>query len=163
LTVFCNDRLDEEWAGELAELAKPANGRLAILRDVSLAGQVVAAAAHDLLLWPSLQESFGWPAVLAATAGVPCVAYDQPVVAEIVKDDRNGVLIGCDLTFSEAGAPTVVSDSPRFFGDVMDLLLDAAAGDNKLGGMRSVVLALREDRAAAFASTMSSLFVVPLA
>jgi glycosyltransferase involved in cell wall biosynthesis len=42
--------------------------------------------AADLVLFPSLAEGFGYPPVQAASAGVPVVASDLPVLREVMGD-----------------------------------------------------------------------------
>lgn len=49
--------------------------------------------SHDVLLFPTLDESLGWVAVEAALAGMPVVTTDVFAIPELVVDGKTGVLI----------------------------------------------------------------------
>lgn len=49
--------------------------------------------SHDLLLFPTLDESLGWVAVEAALAGMPVIATDIFAIPEIVCDGVTGFLV----------------------------------------------------------------------
>lgn len=48
---------------------------------------------HDVLVFPTLDESLGWVAIEAAMAGMPVVTTDIFALPELVVDGRTGVLI----------------------------------------------------------------------
>jgi glycosyltransferase involved in cell wall biosynthesis len=49
--------------------------------------------SHDVLLFPTLDESLGWVAVEAALAGMPAVTTDIFAIPELVIDGKTGFLI----------------------------------------------------------------------
>lgn len=51
---------------------------------------------HDVLAFPSLDESLGWVAIEAAMAGMPVITTDTFALPELVQADRTGVLIRLD-------------------------------------------------------------------
>lgn len=51
---------------------------------------------HDVLAFPTLDESLGWVAVEAAMAGMPVIATDVFALPELVRDGHTGVLIPID-------------------------------------------------------------------
>jgi glycosyltransferase involved in cell wall biosynthesis len=59
--------------GALVELGKVTETRLVELYN-----------AADVLLFPSLYEGFGWPAIEAMACGTPVVTSDAPAIAEVV-------------------------------------------------------------------------------
>ncbi|NIN63605.1 MAG: hypothetical protein GTO63_02585, partial [Anaerolineae bacterium] len=48
---------------------------------------------HDLTLWPTLVESAALVGLTSLSMGAPVIAFDHPVVGDVIKDGRNGVLI----------------------------------------------------------------------
>lgn len=51
---------------------------------------------HDVLAFPTLDESLGWVAIEAAMAGMPVITTDVFALPELVHDGRTGVLIPLD-------------------------------------------------------------------
>lgn len=51
---------------------------------------------HDVLAFPTLDESLGWVAVEAAMAGMPVITTDVFALPELVHDGHSGVLIPID-------------------------------------------------------------------
>ena len=49
--------------------------------------------SHDVLVFPTLDESLGWVAIEAAMAGMPVITTDVFALPELVQDGRTGVLI----------------------------------------------------------------------
>jgi len=49
--------------------------------------------SHDVLVFPTLDESLGWVAVEAGLAGMPVIATDIYAIPEVVVDGKTGILI----------------------------------------------------------------------
>jgi glycosyltransferase involved in cell wall biosynthesis len=49
--------------------------------------------SHDVMLFPTLDESLGWVAVEAGFASLPVITTDIFAIPELVVDGRTGVLI----------------------------------------------------------------------
>ena len=52
--------------------------------------------AHDVLVFPTLDESLGWVAIEAAMAGMPVLSTDVFAIPELVVDGRTGHLAALD-------------------------------------------------------------------
>ncbi len=52
--------------------------------------------SHDVLLFPTLDESLGWVAIEAAMAGMPVLSTDIFAIPELVADGRTGHLAALD-------------------------------------------------------------------
>jgi len=124
ITVLYGNQLPPDYLNELLKLQLEADGRLELMRDLPWEKQFLVMAAHDLVLWPAVVENTGVVGMLSATSGTPCLAYDYPVVADVVKDEVNGILLPCELKFSELGVPVVVKRDD-FFTDSVKRLLDS--------------------------------------
>jgi glycosyltransferase involved in cell wall biosynthesis len=67
--------------------------------------------AADLLVIPSLQESFGQTALEAAACGVPAVGFNQGGIPDAVKHNRSGILVETgDKTELAQGISRLISD-----------------------------------------------------
>lgn len=139
---------------EFKALQQRAAGRLELVRGISWERQVVLASQHDLVLWPALAESFGLPGILAATAGTPCLAYDHPAVAELVRDGLGGVLVPCDLRFDWFDVPIVVPDHDAYYHAAADLIGDAP----RLQALRATTQERLSKRREAFLVGAAALF-----
>jgi glycosyltransferase involved in cell wall biosynthesis len=86
---------------------------------VHLHGQLPAAeirrryADADLYVSPATLESFGIAALEARAAGLPVIAFAQTGVADFVRDDHEGVLVGSDAEMATAMAALVRSPDRR--------------------------------------------------
>jgi len=71
-------------------------------------------ASGDLLLFPSLTETFGNVTLEAMASGLPVVAFDQGGAGELIVDGVNGVLVPADDAKSFAGrAAQLAADAAR--------------------------------------------------
>lgn len=154
VTVLYGGGLSGLGLGQLRDLNQAADGRVELVRNAPWEKQFLLAAAHDLVLWPSEAEDFGLPGLVALTAGTPCVAYDHPVTAELVKDGVHGVLVSCELQFNWFQVPFAVPDHNRFRREVLGLLEDVAF----LGDLRCTSHHKLEQRRVAFVDGISTLF-----
>lgn len=122
LSVLYTDRLADEGVADLKRLQEAAGARVELLRNLSWEKQMMTLAASDLTLWPSLMENVGLTGLMSVTAGTPCLAYDHPVISDVIKDGINGVLVPCDLIFNDLGVPAVVKDNAQFLNKVISLV-----------------------------------------
>ena len=54
-------------------------------------------ADHDILLFPSFDESLGWVIVEAGLEGIPTLATNIYAIPELIKDEKNGFIVKLDL------------------------------------------------------------------
>jgi len=95
---------------------------------------------HDLLLFPTFDESLGWVPIEAGLLGVPTIATDIFALPELIDHDRTGYLISIDKDENERfnGLDTV--------GDELYSHLSKANKDIELG-LVSILEHLYENRA----------------
>ena len=103
--------------------------------------------SHDVLAFPTLDESLGWVAVEAAMAGMPVITTDIFALPELVLDGRTGVTIR--LSKNEAGRWVGLWLRGAAFDEqlsrTMDTLRDGiATALLRLAGDRSQVAAMGE-------------------
>lgn len=153
-TVFWNDGLSQEARDCLDDLRCRADGRVELIKNASIEKQILLSSAHDLTLWPSKYDNFGFPGLVSLTAGTPCIAYDHPVIGEIIKDQESGLLVPCELAFTPMDVPLVVPDNDKFKSTVLDLVNDPY----KLQSLRSTAQIKASDRRGYFCNTVKQLF-----
>ena len=124
LSVAYTSRIPENSLAELRRIAADAKGRIELFKNMSLERAVLTAAAHDLTIWPNIVESANLPGLISLTAGTPCLAFDHPVIGDVIKDRVNGVLVPCELDFDWFGVPEVVFDGETFFQQARQLITD---------------------------------------
>ncbi len=81
-----------------------------------------AQSLHHWTLLPNLLCNTGYLALDSLYCGVPVLTFDAAPFADCVQDDRNGVLIPCNLKDNWLGAPTAVFNA-RVLLDYMDQTL----------------------------------------
>jgi glycosyltransferase involved in cell wall biosynthesis len=86
--------------------------------DIDLPGKVIdvrdAYAACDIVVCPSLHESFGRVVAEAMANGVPVVASDLPPLRRLVGDDEAGLLVPPgDVAAAAAAIRTLAADADR--------------------------------------------------
>lgn len=146
LTFLQVGTLSSTLEEELLKVTVDAKGRIAVAEAGSPSEQQkLHFACHDVLLWSSVFDDVGYPGLLAAEAGLPCVAYDHPVAAETVKDNVNGILVPCEFTFNPVMVPTVVPARFAFSQAAAELLSEpyeierlASGASRVLGDRRSI-------------------------
>lgn len=141
---------------ELRRLAALAPGRVELIRSPGQDRHPLTVASHDLTLWPSLLENAGLPGLTSLTAGVPVLAYDHPVVAELVKDEVNGVLVACELSANWCGVPAVVDAADAFVDRAIELVDDP----DRLQRLRAATHHGLERRREKFVAGVAALFGV---
>jgi glycosyltransferase involved in cell wall biosynthesis len=134
---------------DLKRLVQVAEGRLEVMRDLPQDRQQYLYGRHDLTVWPSLVESAGLTGLASLFMGTPVVAFDHPVVGDVVKDGVNGVLVPCELDYNALGIPFVQPDYKLFARTLVELVKDPPRL-TKLRHGASVGLAARRDRFSTF-------------
>lgn len=124
LTITYSNGLAHEPLRELRKLAQFADGRVELIRNLSLDKQDLLFGYHDLTVWPALIEAAGLVGLTSLSMAAPVLAFDYPIIGEIIKSGRNGELVPCDLSASPTGVPSVVPDYPLFGKHLVDLARD---------------------------------------
>jgi glycosyltransferase involved in cell wall biosynthesis len=82
-----------ERAGIGAAFAGFAPGRVRFLGRLGNAETLAELAAHDLFVWPGLNEAYGLVYLEAQAAGLAVAAFDSGGVAAVVERDRTALLV----------------------------------------------------------------------
>lgn len=82
--------------------------RVTILKGIPADRRLELFMQHDFVYWPSCFESIGMVGLQALAAGTPLIAFNVPVVNEIVTE-ANGIVARCN-SFRNFGIGAVVGD-----------------------------------------------------
>jgi len=107
--VFVGSALTQEMLAVVAALAGLA-ARVQVLRDVSHDDLRALYCGATALLFPSLQEGFGWPVIEAQACGCPVFTSDLAPMNEIGSD----AAVYVDPRDSRAIAQAIRAAAPRF-------------------------------------------------
>lgn len=122
ITVTYSNNVSSNMLRDLRRMTVYGNGRVELLRSVSLDRQELLFGHHDLTIWPSLIESAALIALTSLAMGTPVLSFDHPVAADAIKDGRNGVLVPCDIESVGIGVPRVIPDYPLFGRKMTELI-----------------------------------------
>ena len=122
VTITYNSLLCDSALNDIRRITNTSDGRIELFKNLSFDQQILTAAKHDFVLWPSVQDDAGFPGLLATVAGTPCIAFDHPVIGEVVRNRNNGLLVPCNLKFNWFDVPTVDFEPNIFFDHVVELL-----------------------------------------
>lgn len=122
VTAAYTSRISDAGMNMLKHLVQVSDGRMELLRNAPYEKLLLTMASHDLTLWPSLIEDAGLVGLMSTAVGTPCIAYDHPVIAEVIKDGFNGNLVPCELDFNFFGVPQVVANYETYLNAVIKLL-----------------------------------------
>lgn len=85
--------------------------------------------AH-LLIHPSVKEGFGLTIPEAGFAGTPVIAYDSPGLRDIVKNNKNGILLSKNSPDAIANAAIRVLGDPTFYQNLCTIAKEEATQYN---------------------------------
>lgn len=140
LTVTYSNNVTSDMLKELRKMVTFGDGRVELLRSMSLDKQELLFGHHDLTLWPSLSESAALVGLTSLCMGTPLIAFDHPTAADAIKDGRNGVLVQCEIENSGIGGAKVKPDYPAFGRRLTELVRDTQGLDilrqNTVSGLR---------------------------
>lgn len=77
---------------------------------------------HDLVVHPGEIMGFGMPILESLCMGTPVVAYNTPPASELIKQAVNGILMPCELAFTERLVPFAKPDWDQLRRVVVNLL-----------------------------------------
>lgn len=126
LTISCSSAMPLNALRELQKLVQCENGRVELLHDPVLEREQLLYGFHDLTIWPTLLESAALVGLSSLSMGTPLIAFDHPIVSEVVRDGKNGHLVPCELSLNELQVPRVVPDYPLFTRHLLSLLSDVS-------------------------------------
>jgi hypothetical protein len=148
ITVTYNNILPPQGVVELTRISTSSGGRVNLIVNPSWDKQQLLYGQHDLTIWPSLVENVGLVGLCSLYMSTPVIAFDHPIIGEIVKDNKNGELVPCDLILNWLGVPYVQANYPVFTRQLLRLV------DNteKLSQMREWASSGLRERQASFVS-----------
>ena len=107
-------RLDGNYVGHLRELAGPHGERVVFVGPIPNGELPLYYALADVLVAPSLLESFGIPAIEAGASGLPVVASTIGGLVDTVVPGRTGLLVPPgDVPALTAALDDIVSNPDR--------------------------------------------------
>lgn len=124
LTVTYSSSLGAGAAKELKKLTAAAGGRVELLKNLSWEKEQLLYGHHDLTAWPTVVEGVGLVGLSSVYMGTPVIAFDHPLVGEIIKDGRNGLLVPCELGYNWLKVPYVEPNYDTFEANLVELLQD---------------------------------------
>lgn len=140
LTVTYSNNISADFLRELRRMVNFSNGRVELLRSLSLDKQELLFGHHDLTLWPSLTESAALVGLTSLCMGTPVIAFDHPTAADAIKDGRNGILVQCEIESYGIGGARVKPDYPAFGRRLTDVVRNVEELDhlrqNSVNGLR---------------------------
>ena len=86
-TIKFNTKIVPLYVVEASHRAEEAGARIIGLGNISRAKLLALLKTADIVVWPSVLESFGHPALEALWSGKPIVAADTPVNRELLQED----------------------------------------------------------------------------
>jgi hypothetical protein len=132
ITITYNNILPPKGVTELKKLIEYGDGRVNLVSNPSIDRHMLMYGQHDLTIWPSLIESVGLVGLSSLYMGTPVIAFNHPLVSEIVKDGKNSELVPCDLQLNWLGVP-YVQPNYAIFGRQLSRLVE---NPEKLSQMR---------------------------
>lgn len=88
---------------------------------------------NDWLLWPAPCESTGITGLESMSCGTPVVGLDVPVVSDIIRNGKNGVLIGCDIEETALSVPVAYPKLHHLVDGIENVLYSKYLLDDVMG------------------------------
>lgn len=143
MTVTYSSTMANQGVKELRRLYQVGDGKIELVRNPTWDRHQLLFGHHDLTIWPTLIENVGLIGLSSLYMGVPVLAFDHPVIGEMIKDGRSGILIPCELRSNWFNVPYVKPDYQQFGQAIIKISQDA----KKLSDMRGwTVIGLKERR-----------------
>jgi glycosyltransferase involved in cell wall biosynthesis len=114
MTITYSSLMPAQGVKELRRLYQSGDGRVELVRNPSWDKHQLLFGQHDITIWPTLIESVGLIGLCSLYMGTPVFAFDHPVVGEMVKDGKSGILVPCELQPNWLGVPFVKPDYQEF-------------------------------------------------
>ncbi len=80
-------------------------GRLTMSYRTSLLEQPSQFHQHDWTFLPSIRSNLAMTALNSLCCGTPVIGYDVSPISEVIQDEKNGLLVECELGFNWLKAP----------------------------------------------------------
>lgn len=113
-TIVYTSDLAAGTVRELRRLSLAMDGRLELIKDPLWDRLQIIYGRHDLTIWPVTSESLGLVGLCSIHMGTPVLAFDHPLIGEIVADGKNGILVPCNLKYNWLEVPSVDPDYSLF-------------------------------------------------
>lgn len=137
----------------LQQLAHKYPDRVRLIVKFTQSQLLLECSTHNLLLWPSRIENYCWPGLFSMAAGVPLLAFAVPPMTEFVTNNKNGILVDCDVGKTEFGALYTYTD----YGALEQSLYDSAANPAHLCALREGTVVEHNKSIASFSELWSCL------
>jgi glycosyltransferase involved in cell wall biosynthesis len=140
LTISYSGTIPGGLLRDIRNVVNLSNGRVELMKSISLERQELLYGHHDLTVWPSLRESVPLVGLMSLSMGTPLIAFDHPAIADVVRDAGNGVLVPCELDLVGIGGSQVNPDYELFTKRLCELVRNVAMLDhlrqNSVNGLR---------------------------
>lgn len=114
MTITYSSLMPPQGIKELRRLYQAGDGRVELIRNASWDKHLLLFGQHDITIWPTLIESVGLIGLSSLYMGAPVFAFDHPIIGEMIKDGKSGILVPCELQPNWLGVPYVKPNYQEF-------------------------------------------------
>ena len=153
MTITYSSLMPAQGVKELRRLYQLGDGHVELVRNASWDKHLLLFGQHDMTIWPTLIESIGLIGLSSLYMGSPIFAFNHPVIAEMTREGKNGILVPCELQPNWLGVPYVKPN----YQDFGQYLVRAAKDTKALDEMRGWTFVGLKERREAFSTEMEKL------
>jgi len=125
LTVIYSNTTSMQILKDLRRLSLSVPGRVELFKNLSWDRKQLLYGRHDLTIWPSISENTGLTGLCSIYMGTPVLAFDHPVIKEIVVEGQQGILVPSRARTNWLGVPQLDPNYEAFEDHLVSLLQDA--------------------------------------
>jgi len=105
-------------------LSHKTNGRVQLVRNVSIAQRTLLFSEHDLTLNPAECDNYGFCGLTSINCGTPVLSFALSPQIDFIRPDVNGVLVKTKTNYDLNGVPFADPDYARLFAVLQVLIAE---------------------------------------